>query len=434
MGRQHAQRTEVAKNHRPAAEITTAREYQLGTHDLITILKQSSHIPTRHLCRADGGLLVHRIPSLPVHSCLLMETRGEALAVPRGSLDLVLCTGCGYLANRAFDESLTAYSSRYEDSQAFSNTFVAYATGLARQWVHGWSLGGRTVVEIGAGRGDFSRMLADAGAGRVIAMDPTIDPVRFGSSNHRVQPLIQAFQTAADLPACEAVVMRHVLEHVADPVSLLTGLREALAPHPEVPVLVEVPDTTRIMTEGAFWDVYYEHCAYLTAATARALFESCGFAVRRLSSAYDSQYLLIEATASGAPRPASLPEAELSSLRDLATGFGEAVNTVVQTWAEALRRRRAADQRVVVWGAGSKGSAFLVALGEMAAAVDRVIDINPHLNGKFIAGTGHPIVAPADLARLRSDLVVVMNPVYLNEIRGIVAELSPGSEVVALGT
>jgi C-methyltransferase C-terminal domain/Methyltransferase domain len=386
------------------------------------------------LCQADGGLLVHRIPSLPVHSCLLMDTRDEAMAVPLGSLDLVLCPVCGYLANRAFAESLPAYSSRYEDSQAFSTTFVAYATELARQWVHDWSLGGRTVVEIGAGRGDFSRMLGDAGAGRVIAMDPTIDPVRFGSGDQRIEPLIRTFRTAADLPACAAVVMRHVLEHVDDPVALLTGLREALAPHPEVPVLVEVPDATRIMTEGAFWDVYYEHCAYLTAATARTLFESCGFAVRRLSSAYDSQYLLVEATASGTPGPARMPGAELSALRDLTTGFGEAVDTIVQTWAEALRQRRAADQRVVVWGAGSKGSAFLLALGEVAAAVDRVIDINPHLTGKFIAGTGHPIVAPADLARLRSDLVVVMNPVYLNEIGGMVAELSPGSDVVALGT
>ena len=120
-------------------------------------------------------------------------------------------------------------------------------------------------------------------------------------------------------------------------------------------------------------------------------------------------------------------------LRDLTTGFGEAVDTVVQTWLEALRQRRAANQRVVVWGAGSKGSAFLVALGEMATAVDRVIDINPHLDGKFIAGTGHPIVAPAELARLHSDLVVVMNPVYVNEISAVVAELSPGTEVVALG-
>jgi C-methyltransferase C-terminal domain/Methyltransferase domain len=390
--------------------------------------------PPCPLCRTDGGLLVHRIPSLPVHSCLLMDTRDEAMAVPRGSLDLVLCAVCGFLANRVFDESLTAYSSRYEDSQAFSTTFVAYATELAGQWVRDWSLGGRTVVEIGAGRGDFSRMLGDAGAGRVIAMDPTIDPVRFGSGDQRIEPLIRTFRTAADLPACAAVVMRHVLEHVDDPVALLTGLREALAPHPEVPVLVEVPDATRIMTEGAFWDVYYEHCAYLTAATARTLFESCGFAVRRLSSAYDSQYLLVEVTASGTPAPARMPGAELSALRDLATGFGEAVDTMVQTWAEALRQRRAADQRVVVWGAGSKGSAFLVALGEVAAAVDRVIDINPHLTGKFIAGTGHPIVAPADLARLRSDIVVVMNPVYLNEIGGMVAELSPGSDVVALGT
>lgn len=386
------------------------------------------------LCARPGGALAYQIPSLPVHSCLLMEDRAEALSVPRGALDLVLCENCGYLANRAFEEALTAYSTRYEDSQAFSPTFTTYATRLAEQWVADWSLQGATVVEIGAGRGDFSRMLATAGAGRLIAMDPTIDPARFVTDDPRVEPVVSAFTTAETLPPCDAVVMRHVLEHVDDPVSLLTNLRQALESTPEVPLLVEVPDASRVMTEGAFWDVYYEHCAYLTPDTARELFESSGFHVRRLTNAYDNQYLLIEATAaSGTDRPAELAADRLIGLHELVLGFGRNATEVLQRWRSTLAQRKAINQSVVVWGSGSKGTAFLNALGDTASAVDRVIDVNPHLHGKFIAGSGHPIVGPSDLARQGTDLVIVMNPVYLNEIRSMVNSISPGCDVCALG-
>ncbi|MFC7494584.1 MULTISPECIES: class I SAM-dependent methyltransferase [unclassified Nocardioides] len=385
------------------------------------------------LCSASGGLSVHRIDRLPVHSCLLMDSREQARLVPLGSLDLVLCDACGYLANREFDEGRTAYSDRYEDSQAFSGTFVSYATWLAGLWVSRWGLADRTIVEIGAGRGDFSRMLSAAGAARVVAMDPTIDVVRFGSADPRVEPLVQRFEAAGDLPPCDAVVMRHVLEHVNDPVTLLTQLRAALADRPDVPVLVEVPDATRILDEGAFWDVYYEHCAYLTPETARELFESCGFEVREVTLAYAGQYLLVEATATGTARAPRLSPQGLEALRGRAQAFQQGVGQELEWWRGRLAEARRTGRRVVIWGSGSKGTAFLIAMGDLAEVVDRVVDINPHLHGRFVAGTGHRIVAPDELGESGCDLVVVMNPVYVEEISRLVESLSPGAEVVGLG-
>jgi hypothetical protein len=94
---------------------------------------------------------------------------------------------------------------------------------------------------------------------------------------------------------------------------------------------------------------------------------------------------------------------------------------------------RARSGRVVLWGAGSKGTAFLHALGPLARSVEAVIDVNPHLAGKYVAGTGHPILAPASLAEQPAGLVVAMNPVYLAEIGAEVDRLSPGARLVALG-
>lgn len=370
--------------------------------------------------------------SVPVHSCLVMGSRAEAVSMARGALAVVLCRGCGAMSNRAFTARDMAYSARYEDSQAFSTTFVDYARSLAERWVGDWDLRGRTVLEVGAGRGDFSRLLAAAGAGHVVAMDPTVDPRRFGEPDERVTLLAETFGSGTDLSGVGAVAMRHVLEHVDDPRALLRELRRALAGRADVPVLVELPEAGRILAEGAFWDIYHEHCNYLTRAVAVELFESAGFEVRATRLDYADQYLHVEALPTGRPRPMRLPEQQLLRLVADAERFRAAARNQVDELGRTIAEH-ASQGRVVLWGSGSKGTAFLHALGPTASDVDAVIDVNPHLAGKYVAGTGHPILAPATLAEDPADLVVAMNPIYLREIRADLDRLSPGATLVALG-
>ena len=47
------------------------------------------------------------------------------------------------------------------------------------------------------------------------------------------------------------------------------------------------------------------------------------------------------------------------------------------------------------------------------SAIEYVVDINTFRQGKFMPGTGQEIVAPAFLAQYRPDLVIAMNPMYL---------------------
>ena len=383
-------------------------------------------------CGTAGGHMVTRVEKVPAHSCLVMRSRAEARRMPMGTLDLVLCKSCGHLANRAFDEFLTAYDVRYEDSQAFSATFSAYAAELARSWVDRWHLVDRTVVEIGAGRGDFARMLAEAGAGLVVAQDPTIHPDRF-VAHPRVSPLATTFRRPGDLPPTDAVAMRHVLEHIEDPGALLRALRRALDDRPDVPVLAEVPDSRRILSEGAFWDVYHEHCSYFVEESVTLLFEASGFDLVDVQRRYDDQYLLVTALPTGVPRQGVLDARTSDALAGTAQDFSRRVSTRVNEWRDVVRAAAQAAEDVVVWGAGSKGTAFLAALGEDAGSVSRVVDVNPHLAGAFIAGTGHAIVSPEALDERPPDLVVVMNPVYLGEIGQVLSRVSPRARLLGLG-
>ena len=82
----------------------------------------------------------------------------------------------------------------------------------------------------------------------------------------------------------------------------------------------------------------------------------------------------------------------------------------------------------MVWGAGSKGTTFVNLLRE-AGALSRVVDVNPHKEGMHVSGTGHRIVHPDRLAEGEAPrLVIVMNPIYLQEVREMLKQLGIASE------
>ncbi|MGQ0571677.1 MAG: methyltransferase, partial [Armatimonadota bacterium] len=94
----------------------------------------------------------------------------------------------------------------------------------------------------------------------------------------------------------------------------------------------------------------------------------------------------------------------------------------IEAWRGELTRAERAGQRIVIWGAGSKGVGFLNMLG-VESAIDAVVDVNPRKHGMHVAGTGQRIIAPESLRDVRPDVVVVMNPIYETEIRDQIVRL-----------
>jgi len=374
------------------------------------------------LCDHGSVAEVLDFPRIPVFANVLFDTKSEATAAPHGRMDLVVCTYCGLIYNRHVDPALLAYSPAYENSLHHSAVFEQFATGVAERLVSTYNLVARDVVEIGPGNGDFLTMMVKAGASRGIGYDPSHNPETAVLTDG---VMIHSELYPDTLPVgAGAVTSRHVLEHLDSPAVLLEVIRSSLSADDDAVVYLEVPDATYMVESAALWDVIYEHLTYTSEATLNWACERAGLNVVASGRAFADQYLWNESTA-GVPKP-DLEPPDPSMFVAAAVEFGAIVEKMIADWSSKLEELTD-DGPVAVWGAGSKGTSFL-SMVPAASRVDSVVDVNPAKKGRFVPGSGHEICAPADLGDRGIAHVVVMNPIYRDEIAAELASLgmTPG--------
>lgn len=212
------------------------------------------------------------------------------------------------------------------------------------------------------------------------------------------------------------------LEHIAEPRTFVETVRRTLGDSPETILFFQVPDAGKVIEEGAMEDFYYEHCSYFSYSSLGLLFQAAGFEVLAVDSVYDRQYLVLEARPGAAGRGFSDFAGELAAIKGAVERFRRRCEENRRLWRRRLEQWAGAGKKVALWGSGSKAVGFLTAVA-MDAAVECVVDINPHKAGTFMAGTGHPIVLPEALRDLQPEVVIVMNAIYRQEIAATLATL-----------
>lgn len=373
----------------------------------------------------------YEVRQIPVHSVLLMPTRERALQYPRRDLQLGFCPACGFLANVLFDPSVHEYSTQCEESQGCSPTFNAFARSLARRWVEQYQLRGKTVLEIGCGKGEFLALLVELGMAKGIGIDPAYIPGRLQTpALGRLEFIQDLYSERYTHLQADVICCRHTLEHIAPTRDFLSMIRRTIGNRPDTLVLFELPDAWRVLQEAAFWDIYYEHCSYFTCGSLARLFRQTGFDLLELRLEFDNQYsLLVAKPAPGPTQPRLAPENDLAQVAQAVQEFPARFARVRDHWLHAMRSRHAAGKRLTVWGGGSKAVAFLTTLG-IRDELGCVVDINPHKHGKFLPGTGHPVLSPESLREYRPDTVILMNPIYQTEIRATLNQMGLNPEIL----
>jgi len=386
-----------------------------------------------HSCGAQEMTIFYEVENIPAHSCLLMPTREAALSYPKRDLRLGFCHACGFIQNTVFDPSVHEYSTRYEETQAFSPRFVRFAKELCGRLIERYDLHGKDVLEIGCGKGEFLVLLCEMGENRGIGFDPGYIRERTRSEAASRIQFIQDFYSEkythlkADLVCC-----RHTLEHIQPTRQFVQMVRNAIGDRPETIVFFELPDVSRILKEQVFADIYYEHCSYFSLGSLARLFRSCGFEVLDLTKDFDDQYLLIEARPSnGAVGRVFTCENDLDELAQDVRRFETGYRQQLHAWKRKLQQISERGQRAVLWGAGSKAVSFCTSLS-IHDELEYLVDVNPHKHDKFLPGTGHKVVSPQFLKDYRPDVVIAMNPIYCHEIQGDLARMGVHAELLAI--
>jgi hypothetical protein len=177
----------------------------------------------------------------------------------------------------------------------------------------------------------------------------------------------------------------------------------------------------------SIWDLIYEHCQYFSAGSFVELTRRAGLADVHVAETFGGQFLSLETGAGTYHRAESEASTEGDgAIHKLAASFQDRFSAMIDRWQQALEELSPRGP-TVVWGAGSKGVTF-TNLMDIDSIVG-LVDINPNKHNRFIAGTGHRIFGPMELRDLKPSSILVMNPLYKDEVGRQVQSMGLNADV-----
>ncbi len=386
------------------------------------------------VCGSGDQTIIYESRNTPTQINFLYRSHEEALGCPRGDIILGVCGVCDMIVNTAFDPQKLEYGEGYENALHHSTVFRSYAEQLTDRLIDDFDLREKSIVEVGCGDGTFLRLICERGNNKGYGFDPSAPDDSLVDQPTGVRIIRDYFSDAYSDVGVDFLCSRHTLEHIWDPMTMLGPLRQSLDASPGIPIFFEVPNGLYTLENLFIWDIIYEHTAYFTDCSLRFVFERAGFDVDKTYETFSGQFLCIEARVGGGrvSKTGSLPvNPPKPSMGTVIDRFTRGYRAYVEQWRRTLEQLESSDKKVVVWGGGSKGITFLN-LFASTGFIEHVVDINPKKHGMYIAGAGQEIVAPERLADIKPDTVIIVNPVYKDEIEATLGGMGIAPEYLVL--
>ncbi|MCT7968780.1 methyltransferase domain-containing protein [Laspinema sp. D1] len=333
---------------------------------------------------------IYKAEQLPVFQNRMFTTETEAKSCPKGDIILVQDLDTGLIFNQAFQPELMDYDIDYQNEQAVSKVFQNHLNQV-KEIIH-QHFEGQSLIEVGCGKGYFLEVLQKAGF-QIYGLDPTYE----GSNPN----IIKNFFTLDIGIKGEGIILRHVLEHIPNPIEFCAKIRDT---NGGGKIYIEVPCFDWILKHRAWFDIFYEHINYFRMSDFYRMFDT----IYESGYIFGEQYLYVVADLNTLKIPVNDPNDAID--------FPEDFLDTVNGYANHLTSKSL--QSAAVWGGASKGVIFSLFMQRLGAKIDIVIDINPAKQGKYLPATGIQVYPPEKgLKHLASGAdIFVMNSNYLPEI------------------
>ncbi len=380
------------------------------------------------------------------------EAPAELRAAP--GYDVVSCLACGFayadgaFAQESVDSSYELYSKYVLDLDTLATSAdaaaptdepwdVARLKSVAQYLARVVPDRGVRVLDAGCSSGSFLASMAAEGFTDLLGLDPSQAAVATAVRYHRVRAIPGSFVTPpVGIGTFDVIALSHVLEHLPDVARAIASLRVLMAEGGLA--YIEVPDASRFAEYlvAPFQDFNTEHINHFSLEILRGLLERHGFEEvdcgrKTVYCTPIDEYPVVFGLWRKTERIASERDVAPNDA-SLATDLLRYVDESNKLFAEIdarLSHDLAADDEIIVWGAGQLTMKLLAKSVLRTKKIATIVDSSPSRRGMHIAGS--QIVAPADLAP--SEMPIVIGSLHHEEsIVASIAKTDPSKRLVRL--
>ena len=391
-----------------------------------------SAAPDCPVCRGRSTFAFYRQDDVPAQDGIIWPTRQQAIDAPRGDIELIYCPDCSHVFNPKFDVGRFTFNGAYDISLHHSPTYQKFIEDLTDGLVARHDLRDKTVLEIGCGKADFLKGICEPYGNRGIGFDPTFLDANLTDAQKAFITVHRRYYTAADQGVkADFVTFRSMLQYMREPRPFLESFRGSVKPGGTI--YAEVPNGAHTFVKLCVWNIVYEHGCFYSRPSLTRLFAEMGYHVQDTFACFvEDQNLGIEAGVTPAGRSLTIDHREIDAYTAALDAFRGEHARITGHWRDTLARLLKQGKRVALWGAGARAISFCALFDVTDEQVPYVVDINPKRQGCYLPRTLQRVVAPEHLLIDRPDVVIITNSGYEAEIRGQIAGMGVGCEVMVL--
>ena len=370
-------------------------------------------------CGSQSKISFIDLGSTPIANSLL-DNKEQGAAEKYFPLHPMTCLACGFVQLPNFHSEDDIFTSDYVYFSSYSSSWLDHSKQYASEMIQKLGLGeGDLVIEVASNDGYLLQYFLEKNV-RVLGIGPS-SGVADVAINKGIETHVEFFneETALKLKRAgyspKLMAANNVLAHVPDINNFISGFSILLDENGVA--TFEFPLLMNLIKNFQFDTIYHEHYSYLSLTSLIPIFETNGLKVIdviHLGTHGGSVRLFVAKSSSNKKISESisilLEKEKKFDPRDLdlISLFNSNVLRIKLDLIKELDQQKSKSKCIAAYGAAAKGNTLLNYCGITAKEISYVVDRNPNKQGKFMPGSGIPIVDEQALIDSPPEVLLVL--------------------------
>ena len=364
----------------------------------------------------------------------LIDNKSKIGSEPCYPLRVACCRACRLVQIADDLPSDRIFHKDYVYQSSISSSFVEHARQHVEELIGKRSLDHRHhIVELASNDGYLLQFFKKRGI-QITGIEPSASVAKIARERHGIPTIerffgaVEARRLTTEIGQADVILANNVLAHVPDLFDFLVGVKALLKP--EGLASFEFPHLLSLLEGLQFDTIYHEHYSYLSLLALEPLFHRAGLKVIDVKTIpVHGGSLRLSVVHEEAAVMSSESVALLRSREEAAKlhtdapyiDFSEKIRKTCAALKDILNAEKARGALVAAYGAPAKGNTLLNTAGIDASLISFTVDKAPSKRGRYLPGSGLPILDPSLIPVLKPDTILILPWNIKNEI---ISELS----------